>query len=334
MPDAAPAHGDDLDAAAPTYLAGDIGGTNCRLALAQVVGGRIVLRNHTDYKCAEFPQASDAIQTYLTAAHWTAPLSGGVLAVAGPIRDGVVQATNMRWKLSEADLRRHGVTNARLINDYTALALAVNRFGAGDLVTIGPDVPGDKTDTVAVMGAGTGFGSGALARGVGGSAAIATEGGHISFAPVDDVEIQMLKILRRMFGRVSIERILSGVGLVNIHAVLSEIEGLSPSDLSAEAITAEAKAVDGLSRRALMRFCAIYGSVAGDLALVYGARGGVYLGGGIAPAICDQLLASQFRARFEDKGRFRDYLEKVPTKIVTNTHAALLGSASLAARLD
>jgi glucokinase len=334
MPHTAPAHGDDLDAHSPIYLAGDIGGTNCRLALAQVANGQVVLRNHADYKCADFAEASDAIEAYLKDAHQTAPLGGGVLAVAGPVRDGVVQATNMRWKLAEANLRAHGVTGARLINDYTALALAVNRFGADDLITIGPKTPGDANDTVAVMGAGTGFGSGALARGVGGPSAIATEGGHISFAPVDDVEIEMLKILRRMFGRVSIERLLSGSGLVNIHAVLSEIEGVSPSDIKSEAIAAEAKAQDGISRRALMRFCAIYGSVAGDLALAYGARGGVYIGGGIAPAIADQLTASEFRARFEDKGRFRDYLAAVPTWIVTNTHAALLGSASLAAGLD
>ncbi|HUO22338.1 MAG TPA: glucokinase [Caulobacteraceae bacterium] len=323
-----------LDARLNTYLVGDIGGTNCRLALVQAVDGQVRVASPTDYKCADFPEAYDAIDRYLHAVDWTGALSGGVLAIAGPVRDGAVQSTNMPWRLSEADLQRRGLPNARLINDYTALALAVDQFAPRDLIALGPDVAGEPSDTVAVMGAGTGFGAGALARGVGGTAVIATEGGHIAFAPTDDVEIEILKILRRMFGRVSVERLLSGPGLVNIHTALAQIEGAPAPAMGAEAIVAEAASADGLARRTLDRFCAIYGAVAGDLALAYGARGGVYLGGGIAPAIAGRLQAGGFRQSFEDKGRFRAYVAAIPTKVIANTHAALLGAGSLAAGLS
>jgi len=243
-----------------------------------------------------------------------------------------VQSTNMAWRMSEAQLRDQGVRKAKLVNDYTALALAVDHLGEEDLIPIGPP-RARSSHTVAVVGAGTGFGVGAVARGIGGAAVIATEGGHISFAPVDDVEIEILRILTGLYGRVSIERLLSGPGLVNLRAALAEIEGVRPDSIGSEDIVRAAQEGDPLSERTLERFCAIYGSVAGDIALVYGARGGVFLGGGIAPAIAARLQSGAFRARFEAKGRFQDYLSAIPTGVIANTHAALLGAAFLASAL-
>ena len=239
----------------------------------------------------------------------------------------------MRWRISEADLRDPSVHKVKLINDYTALALAVDHLGEDDVIPIGPPKLRQEQDTAAVLGAGTGFGVGAVARGIGGSAVIATEGGHISFAPVDDIEVAILRILTQRYGRVSIERLLSGPGLVNLRAALAQIEGIALDPVASEDIVRAADEGDALSERALQQFCAIYGSVAGDIALVYGARGGVFLGGGIAPAIAPRLQASAFRARFEAKGRFEAYLSAIPTCIVTNTHAALLGAASLASAM-
>jgi len=317
-------------AASTTFLVGDVGGTNCRLALARREGGRPVLAGLQTCKCADFPTAEDAIEHYLKRLDWDAPLRAAVIAVAGPVSGGVVQPTNMPWRMSETALRGHGADQVRLVNDYTALALSVEHLGPEDCLAIGPDRPGEPAETIAVVGAGTGFGAGALARGVGGSAAVATEGGHISFAPVDEVEIELLRVLTRRFARVSIERLLSGPGLVNLRSAFAEIEGHRPVDIGSEDLVRAAEAGDPLSAKALDQFCKIYGSVAGDFALMYGARGGVYLGGGIAPAIAPWLQRAGFRERFERKGRFSGYLAAIPTRILMNTYAGLVGAAHLA----
>ncbi|MEO6340855.1 MAG: glucokinase [Caulobacteraceae bacterium] len=315
-------------------MVGDVGGTNCRLSLAQSIDGRLRLNGPQRYKCADFSSAEHAIDNYLKSIDWTAPLGAAVIAVAGPVSAGMVKSTNMHWRMSESELRGHGADRVKLINDYTALALAVDHLLEDDVLHIGPGMSGDENDTVAVIGAGTGFGVGALARGIGGPTAIATEGGHVSFAPVDDVEVEILRILTRRYNRVSIERLLSGPGLVNLQQALSEIEGLPLCDVQSEDVVREAEAGDPLSRRALERFCEIYGSVAGDIALMYGARGGVFLGGGIAPAIAPHLQGGGFRRRFEEKGRFQKYLAAIPTRIIINPFGALLGSASLASDLS
>lgn len=323
------------EAGPEAFLVGDVGGTNCRLSIAEVDNGQTRLHRPQNYKCADFPGAEAAIDHYLASAGWPGPLKAMVLAVAGPVKDGAVQSTNMRWRLSEAELSEHGAREVKLINDYTALALAVEHLAGDDLIPLGTGAPQRQHGTIAVIGAGTGFGVSAVAHGIGGPTAIATEGGHVSFAPVDEVEVDILRILTHRFGRVSIERLLSGPGLVNLRMALAEIEGhggdaSGPGALGSEEIVAAAQEGDALSQRTLDRFCAIYGSVAGDIALIYGAVGGVYLGGGIAPALSQRLASSQFRARFEAKGRFERYLKAIPTSIIANTHAPLLGAASLA----
>jgi glucokinase len=321
------------DPALETFLVGDVGGTNCRLSLARASGGRLRLDQPQGYKCADFADARTVIDHYLRSVGWSAPLEAAVIAVAGPVDDGVVQSTNMRWRMSEAQLRGQGARKVKLVNDFTALALSVDQLGEDDVIPLGSPAPGRSQDTVAVIGAGTGFGVGAVARGIGGDAVIATEGGHISFAPVDEVEVEILRILTARYGRVSIERLLSGPGLVNLRAALAQIAGVALDPIASEDIVRAAEEGDSLSEQALERFCAIYGSVAGDIALVYGARGGVFLGGGIAPAIAQRLQASAFRARFEAKGRFRAYLSAIPTCVIANPHAALLGAASLASAM-
>lgn len=315
---------------AATFLVGDVGGTNCRLALAQDSGAGLTLFSARGYKCADFPQAETAIAGYLDALGWESPLRATVIAVAGPVRGGVVQSTNMAWRLSEVALTSRRLGRAMLVNDYTALALSVEHLTCADLQPIGRDVQEDPAAPVAIIGAGTGFGAGVLMRGGFVDVPIATEGGHVSFAPGDDIEIEILRILMRQFGRVSIERLLSGPGLVNLRRALCEIAGRPREELCSEDIVHEAERGDLLSQLALERFCAIYGSVAGDFALAYGARGGIYLGGGIAPAIVARLERSAFRARFEEKGRFHAYMTGIPTQIITNTTAALLGAAHLA----
>ena len=323
-----------LTPGAATFLVGDVGGTNCRLALAQASGGEVTLAGRQDHKCADFPDAQAAIERFLHALGWDEPLAATVLAIAGPVRGGVVRSTNMHWRLSEQALAGARLGRVRLINDYAALALSVARLARPDLRSIGPDLEGETADPVAVIGAGTGFGAAVLARGPGFDVAVATEGGHVAFAPSDEVELEILRILMRRHGRVSVERLLSGPGLTNLRRALAEISGAPAEDLPSEDIVRGADAGDALSRAALDRFCAIYGSVAGDFALAYGARGGVFLGGGIAPAIASHLARSAFRERFEAKGRFQGYMRAIPTRIILNTSAALVGAAYLAQEIS
>jgi glucokinase len=180
-----------------------------------------------------------------------------------------------------------------------------------------------------VVGAGTGFGVAALARQGGREVVMPTEGGHMGFAPVDEVEIEVLKRLTAEFGRVSIERILSGPGLARLHTTLQQIRGEPAQRLDPAAITRGARDGEAACVQTVEQFCAILGGAAGDLALALGARGGVYLGGGIAPAIGDLLVKSRFRARFEAKGRLSPYLQAIPSWIIIHPRAALIAAARL-----
>jgi glucokinase len=179
------------------------------------------------------------------------------------------------------------------------------------------------------MGPGTGFGAAALVRDGRRHAVMTGESGHWAFAPEDEVEIEILRRLMVRFGQVSVERVLSGPGLLNLYQAMGAMTG-EPAGLAAPAdVTREALAGEGLAREALGRFCAILGSIAGNLALATGAEGGVYISGGIAPDIFDFLKTSDFRRRFETKDRMSDYLATIPTRVVTQPHTALIGAAAL-----
>ena len=312
-------------------LVGDIGGTNCRLALVDADADGLRVLQPQNLKCADFEGVEQAIALYVGQLGLTTPLGSTVIAVAGPVQGGEASSTNNHWRLSERSLTRHGFESARLINDYTAFALSLAHLRAQDSVVVGPDTAGQPGATMAVMGAGTGFGASALASGLGGRTPISTEAGHASFAPTDDVEARVLEVLAGRFGRVSIERILSGPGLINLYGALAEISGADGRDLTPEQIVAAARAGDGLAGEAVQRFCRIYGAAAGDIALTLGARGGVFLGGGIAPQILPELQSGGFRSGFESKGRFQPYMAAIPTRVITHPYAALLGAASVIA---
>ncbi|MBV8978138.1 MAG: glucokinase [Alphaproteobacteria bacterium] len=313
-------------------LVGDVGGTHARFALADVsrktprISDIQVLDSHG------YARAGDAVKAYLAKASGKPSLA--VIATAGPVRAGAVRFTNLNWSLSESQLRALGFAQARLVNDFTALALAIPLLKARDISKIGPAIDGERGKPIAAIGPGTGFGAAILLPAEKGlPIAVATEGGHASLAPGDDVEIEILKVLRAEFGHVSMERVLSGPGLVNLHRALATVEGRAAEDADAPEITAGALAGREPHLRTVMRFAAMLGAAAGNFALLYGAQGGVYVAGGIAPAILPLLERSEFRARFEDKGRFRDYLRAIPTAVVLHTDMALLGAAALARSL-
>lgn len=309
-------------------LVADIGGTHARFALARHEDGRVRLSHIESFRCAQFTSVHAAVSRYLEQVSCRPRLAA--IAVAGPVRNGVARLTNLGWEISAEGLRTNGgLEQATIINDFAALGLAAAHLHGDDLVRIGTDVPADPRGSIAVVGPGTGFGVTALIRDERGQAVVSSEGGHVSFCPQDDIEVEIWRRLQRQFGRVSIERILCGAGLVNLHRALREIEGggeaLENDDPAG--IAKRADAGDALCIRTLERFGMILGSVAGDFALCYGATGGVVIAGGIAPQLRGWIERGPFRLRFDDKGRLSDMVKRIPTSILLHSHAALVGAA-------
>ena len=313
-----------------TLLVGDVGGTNARFALAHRVDGKPVLEHHESFPAERYPTFLEGVAAFIDGC--AVKPTGGVIAVAGPVTDGAIDLTNSPWAVSEAELRTLGLNPVRLINDFEALAWGAPVVPADALEHLGGPAQGDPHAAIAVLGPGTGFGVSALTRDIQGrEIALPSEGGHASFAPGDAVEDEILRILRRRYDHVSIERLICGPGLLNMHRALAEIDGRETHIDDPAQITREAmENRDSPCGATLARFCAILGAVAGDIALTMGACGGVYVAGGIAPRILPFLKASPFRERFERKGRFQDYMADIPTRVIVHKHAALLGAARVA----
>ena len=314
----------------PAALIGAIGGTDCRLALARFHEGEPHLTYFASYKCASFATFGALVDLYLASIAWQDVVAAAVVAVTEPMQQGKVTSTKMAWRVSESDLRVRGASHAKVINNYTGLALSVSHLREADTVSIGPNMSAVPNECVAVIGAGAGLGVGTVARG---SAALTTDGGKISLSAQDDLDMAIWRILRELFGYVSAERVLSGPGLMNVYRAMCQIHGWPVEACAWEGVVDRADAGDSRCQQVMDRFCAIYGSVAGDIALKYRARGGVFLGGDIAQTIAKHLQRGSFRARFESKGRFCDDLARIPTKIITRHDAALIGAAALAATI-
>ncbi|EGF95666.1 Glucokinase [Brevundimonas diminuta] len=314
----------------PLLLVGDVGGTNARFALTRMVNGRPRLEHFESFPAETHPTFLDGVKAYLDGC--PVKPTGGVIAVAGPVTDGAIDLTNSPWRVSEGELQTLGLNPIRLINDFEALAWGAPVVPEDELASLGGPAQGDPHAAIALVGPGTGFGVSALARDAHGrEMALPSEGGHACFAPGDEVEDEVLRILRRRYDRVSIERLICGPGLLNLHRALAEIDGREthiddPAQITAQALEDPTSPCGAT----LARFCAMLGAVAGDIALTTGARGGVYIAGGIAPRILPFIQASPFRRRFERKGRFQDYMAAIPTKVILHKHAALLGAARVA----
>jgi glucokinase len=329
-------------------LAGDIGGTKTLLALADVdLSGtsavpRIDLVETRRFESRAFPGLAGVSRAFEEELGRKLPRRAG-FGVAGPVKDGRSQTTNLPWVLDEADLALAlGIQRVRLINDFGALALGISAVGPGSLVTLNEGVR-DPRGPPAVLGAGTGLGEAITVFAGGRRRILTTEGGHASFAPRTELEIALLRFLSARHGHVSWERLLSGEGLVNIAEGMAESTGLAlPPELAsvlasqrAEApavVTAQARDGDPLCQRTLETFCSLYGAEAGNLALKTLATGGVYVAGGIAPRILPELSDGRFREGFLAKGRMRPLLERIPVQVVLDSNAGLLGAALLAAQ--
>jgi glucokinase len=315
-------------------LLADIGGTNARFALADPAAPMPLLGDSIrGYAVEAFGSLAEAARHYLDATD--AKATSGVFAVAGRVDGDIVRMTNHPWVVSRERVRQAlGLDEVTLVNDFVAQSMAVRLLGEDDVVAIGAPgraPPGGASRTCAVLGPGTGLGIGALLVRDGHCFALATEGGHASFAPGTPEEIAILGRLSAYYGRVSNERLVSGAGLVNLHRALSEIAGLDPGPMQPADITARAAGGDRRCMRAIDVFCAVFGAIAGDLVLTLGAWDGVFLSGGLVPVLLPQLQHSGFRQRFEGKGRYAPAMARVPTLAVLHPQPGLLGTAALAA---
>lgn len=308
-------------------LLGDVGGTNARFAWIEAPGA--ALAELATYPAAAYPTLLDALRHYLAERGLPAPRECAI-GIANPVVGDHVQMTNHHWSFSISDVQRAlGVARLLVINDFTALALALPALDAADLRAVGGGaaVPGAP---VGLIGPGTGLGvSGLLpATKGGGVTPINGEGGHVTLGGTDALEDAVIARLRQRFGHASAERALSGPGLVNLHDALCEIEGVPAQGLTAAEVTANAlSGADPRCDAALDLFFALLGTVAGNLALSLGARGGIYIGGGIVPRLGERIERSRFRRCFEAKGRFQAYLAAIPSYVVqARTSPALIGA--------
>jgi glucokinase len=308
-------------------LIGDIGATNARFSLVQPGGGASPPRV---YALNDYPSLPDAIEAYLREERPAQKPVQAVLAVASPVTENQVTLTNHPWTFSVKALREQlGLRRLQVVNDFAANAVAVPHLGAQDVLQVGGGVA-IKNAPIGVIGPGTGLGVSAFVPSADGGAMIAGEGGHVTMAPTTAQESALLDLMRSRFDHVSAERILSGPGLVNLYNALCELAGTPAASYSADQITNPGIwNADPHTHEATAMFCAMLGTVAGNLALTLGARGGIYISGGIVPRMSAFFAQSEFRARFEAKGRLSDYVATIPTYLITRQLPVLLGAAAL-----
>ena len=309
----------------------DIGGTHARFALAVVEQGRVVsLAEPTTLKTAEHASLQTAWQAFAAAQPRPLP-PAAAFSIASPITGDMIRLTNNPWIIRPSLIpERLGADRYTIVNDFAAVGHAVAQVPETDFVHLsGPDTPLPAEGITTVCGPGTGLGVAQVLRLRDGSyRVLATEGGHIDYAPLDTIEDAMLQRLRKTFNRVSAERICSGPGIVAIYETLAALEGRAVVVKDDRTIWAEAlDGGDALALAALDRFCLALGAVAGDLALAQGG-GGVVIAGGLGLRIKDRLLRSGFGERFVAKGRFRQMMAGLPVKLITHPQPGLFGAAA------
>jgi glucokinase len=308
-------------------LIGDIGGTNARFAIAENGTYRELKHLEVD----RYPSLHDALSEYLkvlpAADH---KRLSGVLAIAGPVLGDRISMTNKAWSFSIEELKRDlDLASLMVVNDFAANARAIPHIPSSDLLAVGHAVA-DAKGNIGVIGPGTGLGVSALIPNGADWTLVAGEGGHATLAAANEEEEAIIHKLRKRWNHVSAERVLSGAGLVNLYEAICAIEGVEPLMLTPADVTKRAmNKSDEACVKAFACFCEFLGSVAGDLALTVGALGGVYIAGGILLRFKEAFAASNFRERFEAKGRFASMLAKIPTYLILEESPALLGLANM-----
>ncbi len=315
-------------------VAVDIGGTHARFAITQVKAGRVAAIGEVcTLKTAEHASLQTAWEDFGGRNGGRLPDAAGI-AVAGPVQGDVLKLTNNPWVIRPALIpAKLGATRYSLVNDFGAVAHAVAQLDAGNFQHVcGREGPMPDEGVISIIGPGTGLGVGQLLRTGGHYHVIETEGGHIDFAPLDSLEDQIVAALRERYRRVSVERVVSGMGLTNIYEALTAIEERRIDYRDEKALWGAALAgEDSLAAAALDRFCLSLGAVAGDIALAQGASA-VVIAGGLGLRLANHLLKSGFRDRFAAKGRFERHMDAMPVKVITYAEPGLFGAAAAFAR--
>ena len=335
-----------MSATGTLVIGADVGGTTTKLALARFEAGAPRTIERQVYPSAQYGSLEDVIAAFLSKAEvapYAAALRGACFAVAGPVEHGRGSLTNLPWRPDEMEIaQRFRFPHVRVINDFAAAGYGIAYLTADDLLTLQQGRPIDREARV-VVGAGTGLGVAILDWDADGWEVHASEAGHTDFAPIDPLQDQLLLYLRRLFGRVAYERVISGPGLPRIVEFL-EHDGRTPRSAALAAAMREgdpAKAVtefamrkrDDIAVRALDLFVRAYGAFSGNMALGTLAFGGLYIAGGIAPQIADKLVDGTFTAAFAEKGRFQKLLQTIPIYVVMNNQVGLYGALSVASKL-
>ena len=322
------------------FLAGDIGGTKTRLAVIEVNGAQAMVKREAAYPSRDYTMFEELLGDFLSGIDIPRHAAFGI---AGPVQGRVAQTTNLPWHI-DADVlqQKFGLAHCTLLNDLEATAYGLPALAANDVLTLQAGVPG-ACGNVAVIAAGTGLGEAGLFWDGLQHHPFATEGGHASFSPGDELEIALLQYLRQRHRHVSWERVVSGMGLPGLHEFLRAyrraaapqwlIEEMRNGDAAAVITNAALCGRDEICVETLHRFARLYGAEAGNLALKVMSRGGLYLGGGIAPKILPLLQDGTFLDAFLNKGRMRPLLEAMPVRVILNDRAALFGAALRAAQL-
>jgi glucokinase len=323
-------------------LAGDAGGTQLRFAIVRAGPAEHEFVFSRSLESRDFVDFGAALDAFLAQAGDAVPeLDAVSLAVAGPVESGVAHVTNLDWRIEANALgARLGIGSVWLMNDFVAAGAGLDTLPEASVATLNEGLP-ERHGARALIGAGTGLGQALLTWNGRGYDVYPTEGGHVDFAPRDDLEIGLLREMRGRFGRVSVERIVSGAGLTRIFDYLCSTRGLESAVIPVDASAADRARLigetaiareDPLCVEALGRFLSLYGAQAGNLALTCLPRGGLYVAGGIAAKVLPVLNDGEFLSAFLDKGRMRPLLEKIPVRVVLDPAVGLRGAALVASR--
>jgi glucokinase len=319
-------------------LAGDIGGTNARLAYFQSQNGHLHLVSERVFPSREHSELAEIVTQFLDESN-TLP-EAACFGIAGPVRNGRVETSNLPWVIEQSSLAKDiHLPATLLINDLEASAWGIGALATGDLVPLN-QVSGPALGNQAVIAPGTGLGEAGLFWDGSRHHVFACEGGHTDFGPQGDLQMELLRFLSARFGHVSYERILSGPGLINVYEFLRDCGcgkesaefavKLKEGDPAAVISRAAMDGTQSLAEQALDLWISVYGAEASNLALKVMATGGLFLGGGISPKILAKLRSPIFMHSFLEKGRLRPLLEAIPVQVITNDKAGLLGAARCA----
>ena len=311
-------------------LIADIGGTNARFSA--ILEGELESRYEFHHSVEEHPEFADLVVELLSeiadATGWENPPAKACFAVACPADVEEISFTNSHWHFTKTKLNQLlGCSDLYVINDFEAVAHGITELNDNDLVQVGGEKP-ISTKPIGILGAGTGLGVAGLVPTPNGYQVLDSEGGHADYPPTTDRMAAVVDVLREEYGRVSLERLLSGKGIFNIYRSLCKINNIERAYKTPAEVAAAAQAgSDELALQSLNMFCSGMGSAAGNLALTYGAKGGIYIAGGVVPRFIDFFIKSDFRYKFEEKGRFVSYLKPIPIFIVIRDNLGLLGAA-------